>query len=68
MTNIYILSKSYHDFMFVFCSLFIGRQKKNNIKMWLLCTRINTYTQSHTYTHTQKDALTLNTRHEYSTR
>lgn len=28
MTNIYILSKSYHDFMFVFCSLFIGGQKK----------------------------------------
>lgn len=27
MTNIYILSKKYHDFFFFFCSLFIGGQK-----------------------------------------
>lgn len=53
MTNIYILSKSYHDFMFVFCSLFIGGQKKT---MWLLCT--------HALTHT---STCINTQHEYST-
>lgn len=32
----YIYFKSYHDFMFVFCSLFIGEQKKKK-KMTLKC-------------------------------
>lgn len=60
MTNIYILSKSYHDFMFVFCCLFIGGQK-NNIKKWSLCKH------THTCTHAHKHVFTLNMRHEYST-
>lgn len=43
MTNIYILSKSYLDF--VFCSLFIGRQKKQE-------DVVTMYTCQHTHTHT----------------
>lgn len=48
MTNIYILSKSYHDF--VFCSLFIGRQKEK---------QCGCYVHVHKYTH--KNVLTLKT-------
>lgn len=53
MTNIYILSKSYHEFFLFFCSLFIGGQKKCNIKMWSPC--------KHTHTHTRKQTRVLNT-------
>lgn len=45
MTNIYILSKNYHDL--VFCSLFIGGQK--NINVVAMYTR-NTHTHTYTYT------------------
>lgn len=61
MTNIYILSKSYLDFMFVFLQSFYRRAKRNNIKMCLLC--IHALSLTHTHTHT----LTLKTEHEYST-
>ena len=44
MTNIYILSKSYHNFMFVFCSLFIGGQE----------TTFKCGCYVHTHTHMQK--------------
>lgn len=48
MTNIYILSKSYLDFMFVFCSLFIGGQKEITLKC--VCY-VHTLTHTHTKTH-----------------
>lgn len=41
MTNIYILSKRYHVFV-LFCSLFIGRQKKKKSShIVAMYTRIN---------------------------
>lgn len=55
MTNIYILSKSYHELMFVFCSLFIGRQKGQYVYM---CRHTLSHTQTHTNTQHE---------HEYST-
>lgn len=48
MTNIYILSKSYLDFMFVFCSLFIGGQKEITLKC--VCY-VHTLTHTHMKTH-----------------
>lgn len=64
MTNIYILSKSYLDF--VFCSLFIGGQKEITLKCGCY---VHMRKHTHTRTHTrEKHALTLKTtRHEYST-
>lgn len=50
MTNIYIyiLSKSYHDFMFFICSLFIGRQT-NDIQC---CHYVHTNNDAHTLSQT----------------
>lgn len=57
MTNIYILSKSYHELMFVFCSLFIGRQKGQYVYM---CR----HTLSHTHRHTLTRNMNTNTQHK----
>lgn len=45
----------------LFLQSFYRKAKKKNIKMWLLCTHINT----HTHRHTRKHVLTLdmNTQH-----